>query len=325
MGVPTRNPRRYHSGVPQHPLVPRVLAASWLLALAAWPVAWALGPAAQGLGTVVAGGSWIGLAVPLGATPWGLVNEPGIAFAASRAALLSYWLPPLLLPALLALALPVLVPGGSGWCGELFRFQLGAALAAATLGWGAPLTRPDGAAGGLATFWRVPPLATIAVAVALGAVGAALSALRLAGQLWHAPGGPTRQRRWLLVVLHLGVPAAGWVSAVRLLGWPIQWAPCLGISAVVVGTLLAVTIFVPRSPLRRPAPLRLAALLALALAGGVVAGTAAWAGSPAAGQGKAILWGRERATSNLRPGLVPVHITPHRVPTVPRGSSAGGS
>lgn len=311
--------------MPQHPLTPRVVTASWLAALAAWPLAWAVGPAAQGVGTVAAGGSWIGLAVRFGEPPWGLVNEPGIAFAASRAALLGYWLPPLLVPALVCLALPLLAPGGGGWWGELFLFQLAAALAVAPLGWGAPLGRSEGAVAGLATFWHVPPPVTVAVAVAAGAIGAGLSVLRLAAQFWHAPGGPTRSRRCLLVVLHLVVPAAAWIAAIRLLGWRIQRAPCLGIGVVVGGALMGAVLFLPRSPLRRPAPLGTGELLALALLGGVVAGSASWAGAPASAHGRAILWGQERATSNVRPGLELVRVTPRRAPTGPRGSSARGS
>ncbi|OYV88174.1 MAG: hypothetical protein B7Z68_13555, partial [Acidobacteria bacterium 21-70-11] len=97
------------------PLSPRVVALSWGAALILWPLAWLLLAVAQGAGTAMAGGGWIGVAVPFGAHPWGIVNEPNVAFAGSRAALFLYWLAPPLLALAVAVVAPTLLPVPPGW------------------------------------------------------------------------------------------------------------------------------------------------------------------------------------------------------------------
>ncbi len=311
--------------MPLHPLSARVLLASWASALLLWPVAWLVAPVAQGLGTVAAGGSWIGVSAPWGGVPWGLVNEPAIAFAASRAALLGYWLPPLLVPALLGVGLAWLAPTGRGWVGELALFQLVAGLCVAGLGWGALLGLEDGAAAGLRTFWRVPIGVTLGVALASAIGGAVLAVARLGAHLWHAPGGPTRRRRLLLALLHLALPSLAWVLAAAGLGFPLQRAPLLGVLAVVVGGAAGAALLVPHAALHRPSPLSGLTLAALVLGGVLVAAAFSWFGGRSGGAAKAVLWGAERATSNVRPGLARVTLTPPLGPKARRGSSGAGS
>jgi len=299
--------------------------ASWAVALLLWPVAWLVAPVAQGLGTVAAGGSWIGLSAPCGSVPWGLVNEPGMAFAASRAALFAYWLPPLLAPALLAVFLPALAPTGRGWLGELVLFHLAAGLSVAALGWGVPLGRGDGPAAGLLTFWHVPFGVTLGVALAAGIAGAALALARLGSHLWQAPGGPTRRRRLLLALLHLALPSLAWVLAAHGLGFQLQRMPLLGVLAVVAGGVASAALLVPHSALHRPVALSRLAVVALGL-GGVLVGLAfSWIAGTSGGAAKAVLWSQERSSSNVRPGLVRVMLTLPPAPRALRGSSGAGS
>ncbi len=280
---------------------------------------------AQGVGTWLVGGSWIGVALPLGGVPWGVVNEPGVAFAASRAALAGYWLPPLLLPAVLALLLPWLAPSSGRWPGELAIFHLSAALALLALTWGVPLGVADGPARGLETFWRVPNGVTVAAAGLVAAISGSLAVVRLAAHFWHAPGGPTRRRRLALVLVHLGVPTVGWLLAVRLLGFPLLPGPCRTLAAVLAGIVVAAALLVPRPAIYAPPALGAWRLAILALVALPVLVAAAAVGSAGTGRGTALLWGRQGPTSNLRPGVVAIELTRRPVPTARPGSSAAGS
>lgn len=311
--------------MPQHALSPRSLAASWSLALVLWPTTWLLAASCQGIGTVLAGGEWLGISLPLGAVPWALVNEPGIAFAASREALFAYWLPEIAVPALLVLAVPLLAPTRGGWVGELTVFHLTSAMAVLALGWAVPLGRLDGPAAGLARFWQVEPTVTSVVAASVGAVGAGGAVLRLGGQLWHVPGGPTRRRRLLLAFSHLGAPFLAWVVASVFLGWDVRLLPLLSACAVVAGGLTGAALFVPRTALRRPLPIRLGPLVAMGACGVCAALAFSWIGAAEKGRPRALLWSPQSATSNVRPEMLTYRLTPLPVRTGLPEPSASGS
>jgi len=171
-----------------NPLSFRVVVLSWLVALAVWPLTWIGLAAAQGVGALLAGGGWIGIAVPLGAHPLGLVNEPTVAFAGSRAALWLYWLAPALAALAVSAAAPPLAPAPPGWLGELTVFHAAASAAVLGLGWAPPLGAADGPAAGLLRFWGWQPGVLEAVAAGAGAVTIQLAVARLAGHLWSEPG-----------------------------------------------------------------------------------------------------------------------------------------
>ena len=156
------------------PLSGRVVLLSLGLAAVAWPLAWLLLAVAQGLGVLLAGGSFIGVSLPLGHHPWALVNQPSVAFASSRAALWGYWLAPALVALALAIALPLLAPTGRRWGGELLVNHLALAFAVLGLGWAPPLGLGDGPARGLERFFEIPPLAFLAGCALAGALSAPL-------------------------------------------------------------------------------------------------------------------------------------------------------
>lgn len=304
----------------------RVTTLSWLIALASWPLAWGMAAAFQGLGTVFVGGQWIGAALPFGDVPWALVNEPGIAFAASRDALVAYWLPPIALPALLVLILPVLTPTPGSWTSELVLFHIVAALAVLDLGWAVPLGRNDGPAAGLARFWGVDPVTSGRVAALVGAIGAALAMVRISAYLWHMPGGPTRFRRLAVAIINLLVPLVAWLAATALLGWRLPLPSVTGAAAVVGGGLGAAAFFVPRTAIIRPTAIRWRALVVSGACGLGVALASAWLGA-AIGEGRprAVLWAEQTATSNVREKMQVFRLTPLPVPSIPPAPSAAGS
>lgn len=294
--------------MPANPLSGRVILLSWAAALVAWPFAWLLVAVAQGIGVLAAGGGWIGVALPLGAQPWGLVNEPDVAFAARTAALWAYWLPPLVVPLLVAVGLPLLVSTSGSWLGEVAIVQLSLASAVLGLGWAPPLGVDDGPIAGLARFWKAEPHVVLVAAAVAAALAIQPALLRLSGHLWAAPGGPKRVRRILVALVHAALPAVGWAAAVLLVGWALPLRSWAITAAAVLAGAVGAALWVPHAPLRPGRDISFLRIAATAVAGLVVALAAAWAGAPVAGHPRALLWGTERTTSNVRPGMVRVPL-----------------
>ncbi|MCU0291580.1 MAG: hypothetical protein MUF10_06250 [Thermoanaerobaculaceae bacterium] len=282
------------------PLSGRVVLLSLGLAAVAWPLAWLLLALAQGLGVLLAGGSFIGVSLPLGQCPWALVNQPSVAFASSRAALWGYWLAPALGAVALATVLPILAPTGRRWGGELLVNHLALACAVLGLGWAPPLGLGDGPARGLERFFELSPLAFMGGCALAGALVAPLSVLRLSGSLWHVSQSLTRARRLAVVAVHGLGPAAAWLGLSFLLGWRTGSVPLMTTGAVLGGAVVAAWLWVPRAGItRRDAPTfgRIAAAWLLGLAVGV---SALWAGAPAGRAPRALLWSKPTATNNIR-------------------------
>ena len=303
--IPTMDP---------NPLTPRVLALSWGTALLCWPLAWAVLACAQGLGVALAGGGWIGVSIPLGAHPWAAVNEPGITFAASRAALFLYWLAAPLAALGAAVVLPSIVPVPRGWSWELAVFQLATAVATLGLGWCAGLGGSDAPSAGLARFWSVPTTVFTAASALLGAAAVEIAVVRLAGHLWSKAGGPLRSRRVLVALLHVFPPAVGWVAATAALGWAVPPAALVTIAAVAVGALVGGWVWTPHAPLRPRPSVGWGRVFVTLAFGCLVLAAVSWAGRPHGGQGVALVWGVPRETSNIPAGAAVVRITPRLAP-----------
>jgi len=270
------------------------------VAAVAWPFAWLLLAAVQGMGVLLAGGRFIGISLPLGQVPWALVNQPDVAFASSRAALWGYWLAPALLAAGLAMALPVLVPTGRKWGGELLVNHLALALAVLGLGWAPPLGLADGPVRGLERFFGVPPMPFLGACALAGAVAAPLAILRLSGSLWHLPTSLSRARRLAVVAVHALGPASIWVLLSLLLGWRPGPLPLITTGVVLAAAAVAAWLWLPRAALtRREAPST--GRLAVAwLFGLLVLALVLWAGAPTGGVRRALLWSKPSATNNIR-------------------------
>lgn len=298
-----------------------VLLTSWALGATAWVLVWWVLPTVQGLATAAAGGQFIGLSLPPWTQPWALVNQPSVGFAATSTALWVYWLAPFLAAAALAAILPQLPPGPS-LAKSLFFLHTGTAAALLGLGWLPGVGGEDGLLAGLSRFFRQDPaLWTWGMALLGGLlVGPAVRALL--APLWHLPGGPTPGRRALAWLGHLGVPAGVWVAWVG--GYAPSWpkAALLPFLAALAGSLLWALGGKPPHPLRQRELYAASPWLAWALALLLVAPS--WVVFlPEGGKPKGYLWGVERMTSNVRPGIVKVTLP--LAPAAPRGSSAPGS
>ncbi len=295
---------------------------SWAAALLAWPLAWLLLAVGQGLGTWTAGGAWIGVALPLGLHPWGVVNEPSIAFANTGTALLGYWLAPSLAALAATLLGPTLVPVPPSWISEVFVFQLATASAVLGLGWAPPLGIADGPAAGLARFWGISPMVFVSISAVVGAFVVQIAGIRMSSHLWAEPGGPTRRRRVLVALAHAFVPAAGWGLAVIALGWRLPLEAVVTAGAVLVGTLLGAWLWVPRAPLCLRPAVGWGNVLAVAVLGIAAFAGALWAGGPRGGGGVALVWGEPGQTNNVRPRVEVVRLTMHPAPKQPPAPSA---
>jgi hypothetical protein len=283
-----------------NPLSARVLLLSALVALLAWPLAWALLAVAQGVGVSVGGGTFIGVAVPLGDCPWGVVNEPEVSYAGSSAALWGYWLAPSLMALVVAWLLPTVVPVPATWGWELLVFHLSTAAAVLGLGWAPGFGIGDGPIAGLRTFWNVPTRQSLLVSMSLGVLSAVPAVIRLGGHLWTVPGGPSRRRRALLAVLHGWTPFLLWLLVTVALGWPLSGASVLGAGLALLGCLLGALVFVPRAVVHPVRPVGMGALVLAAPLGILATVMLLWAGTPRAGRTLAVVWDRPALANNIR-------------------------
>lgn len=288
-------------GMPANPLSPKVVLLSLGVALVAWPLVWLLLAAVQGVGVMLAGGGFIGVSLPLGQYPWALVNQPEINFASTRAGLWGYWLPSVLVAAVLGAGLPVLAPSPRRWGGELFLLHLAFGSAVLGLGWAPALGCLDGPARGLERFFHLPSLAFVGGCALVGAWVSSLAMIRLAGGLWHHSSVVSRSRRVSVVVLHGVLPASIWLGLATLLGWRPGLLPLAGVGTVLLGSLVTLLQRVPRASLQRrdaPSTARVLVVWPFACAALVLA---AWAGAPEDRAPRGYIWGKPLATNNIRP------------------------
>jgi hypothetical protein len=291
--------------MPKRPTVldPKVVLSSWTVSLL-WSALAVLGVAVlQGLGALVAGCGWIGVSVPIHRQPWALVNQPGMAFAASQQAL-GYWLASVALPAVGALATP-LVPRGRTVMAELNTLLASWWLAVVAVAWVPLLERADGhVARWLALHDLSPHLVWLAPAVAGGIV--VIPALQLLGLAHRAAPVLRRGQRLALIALHLWLPAAAWVAVAALAAGGIPQRSLIALAAPLIVAASVAWVGYPR---RRPDRLEPAAFQA----GCVVLGLAviAWAAVALAGRAlpghrvAGVQWAPATRLNNIRAWIEP--------------------
>ncbi len=286
-------------------VAPGAVLASWLGACFGALLAPLLAALGQGLGAVLGGCRWIGLSLPPDRQVWALVNQPTLDFAI-RPAALGYWFGSLALPLLFAALAVALLPRLQGVAWELAVVQ--SAWFAAVIG-GAWLPLLDPEDGHLARwlFLHRWPAELASFAPTLAAVAAVPAVLRLLALLRAGHRSCGRALRLTTVLIHLGLPTAGWVAATALLrgGLPL---PSAVASAAPLVIAFAVAFYGYPAPYVRPLePVRAGSMAwlliwTLALAAGV-----AVAGRPLADdEARAVLWARPDGMNNLRPWMRPV-------------------
>lgn len=253
------------------------------------------------------GCTWIGVCLPLNRPVWALVNEPSIAFASFFRAW-GYWLGSVLLPLIVAtLAIPFL-PRKRRLGTELGVVQLAWAAAAA----GVAGVQLIGVSEGHVSQWlalrHLPPALVWLVPMAAAAV-VVPAGLRLLALDREAVPNCGRARRLWIVVLHLVIPSAAWLTAISVASGGVAWQGVVAFSMPIVVVLgLAWGVYPSRLAYRFENP-TMSTWVSLAVVAAIAWGFVALAGRPLpGGENAALLWGRPLATNNVRVWMDPVRV-----------------
>jgi hypothetical protein len=284
-----------------------VIAISWLGASAALPFALIGAALGQGLGALIGGCHWIGVTLPLDRQIWALVNQPALNFASlPRAG--GYWLGSILLPLLVALTIIGFLPRARALVTQLSCIQVSWAMSLVAV---ALLPVLDNEDGHLARFLALHgwPTTLVWLSPILAAGAALLPTLRLLQLARRRRPNIRRSYRLLIVVVHLGVPAVGWVGLVSLVHGSV-WIPAIIAGAAPVIAALAFAWFRYPDPYVRPLELPQAGeIFGLAIAAVIVAAIVWAAGRPLAnGQSAGVLWGTVQSSNNVRVWIEPWSI-----------------
>ena len=293
-----------------------VIAISWLGASAALPFALISAAIGQGMGALIGGCHWIGVALPLDRQIWALVNQPLLNFASlPRAG--GYWLGSMLLPLVFAVTIIGFLPRARSLVTQLTCIQISWAMSLVAL---AVLPVLDSEDGHLARFVTLHGWPTVLVWLSpVFAAGAALlPTLRLLQLARRRHPDIRRSYRLLVVSIHLGVPAVGWLGLVSLVRGSVLM-PAIIAAAVPLIAGLAFAWFRYPAPYVRPLELPKAGeIVGLALAAVILAASVWVAGRPLTdGQSAGILWGTAQSSNNVRGWIEPWSIRGRPTTTQP--------
>ena len=160
----------------------------------------------------------------------------------------------------------------------------------------------------LALHGGPPTLVWLSPIFAAGA--ALLPTLRLLQLARRRRPNIRRSYRLLVVVLHLGVPTAGWLALVSLVHGSILLPAYIAAAAPVLAALVFAWLRYP-DPYVRPLELpKTGQIIGLALAAVIMAAIVWGAGRPLAdGQSAGVLWGIAQSSNNVRPWIDPWSIS----------------
>jgi hypothetical protein len=287
---------------------PLVVAVSWLAASVALPFALISASLGQGLGALIGGCHWIGVTLPLDRQVWALVNQPVLNFAALPTAG-GYWLGSILLPLLVAVTIIGFLPQARSWVAQLSCVQIAWAMSLVAV---AVLPVLDGEDGHLTRFLTLHgwPATLVWLSPVFAAGAALLPTLRLLQLARRRRPSLNRSHRLLVVTIHLGVPAAGWLGLVSLIHGAVPRPVILAAAAPVFAALAFAWFRYPHAfvrPLELP---KAGEITGLALAAVMLAAIVWATGRPLAdGKTSGILWGTPQSSNNIREWIEPWSIT----------------
>jgi hypothetical protein len=287
---------------------PSVIAISWMAASAALPFALIGAALGQGLGALIGGCHWIGVTLPLDRQIWALVNQPVLNFASlPRAG--GYWLGSIFLPLVVAVTIIGFLPRARSLVTQLSCVQVAWAMSLVAV---AMLPVLDSEDGHLARFLALHggPTTLVWLSPVFAAGAALLPTLRLLQLARRRRPNIRRSYRLLVVALHLGVPAAGWLALVCLVHGSVLMPAIIAAAAPVLAALVFAWLRYP-DPYVRPLELPKASqIVGLALAAMIMAAIVWGTGRPLAdGHSAGVLWGTEQSSNNVRPWVEPWSIT----------------
>ena len=288
-----------------------VIGISWLGASAALPFALICAAFGQGLGALIGGCHWIGVALPFDRQIWALVNQPVLNFASlPRAG--GYWLGSTLLPLVVAMTIIGFLPQARSLVTQLGCVQISWAMSLVAVAIVPVLDTEDGH---LARFFTLHdwPNGLVWLFPAAAAAAALLPTIRLLQLARRRRPEIRRSYRLLVVVVHLGVPAAGWLGLVSLAQGTIYPAAVLAGAAPLIAALAFAWFRYPSPYVRRLEMPHAGEIIGLVLAALILVATVWVAGRPLPdGRSAGILWGTAQSSNNIRPWIEPWSITSGR-------------
>lgn len=284
-----------------------VIAISWLGASAALPFALVGAAFGQGLGALIGGCHWIGVTLPLDRQIWALVNQPALNFASlPRAG--GYWLGSILLPLVVAVTIIGFLPRARSLVTQLSCIQVAWAMSLVAV---AVLPVLDNEDGHLARFLALHgwPTALVWLSPVFAAGAALLPTLRLLQLARRRRPNIRRSYRLLVVAIHLGVPATGWLALVSLVHGSVPTQAVIAGAAPVIAALAFAWFRYPDPYVRSLELPQAGEIIGLAFAV-VIMATIVWAaGRPLAnGQTAGVLWGTAQSSNNIRAWIDPWSI-----------------
>ncbi len=285
-----------------------VIAISWVGAVAALPFALISATFGQGLGALIGGCHWIGVSLPLDRQIWALVNQPVLNFASlPRAG--GYWLGSILLPLVVAVTIIGFLPRARSLVTQLSCVQVSWAMSLVAVAVLPVLDSEDGHVARFLSLHGWPT--TLAWLCPIFAAGAAvLPTLRLLQLARRKRPDIRRSHRLLVVAVHLGLPAAGWLTLISLVHGAVLVPAIIAAAAPVLAALTFAWWRYP-NPYVRPLELPTAGqIIGLTLAAVILAAIVWVAGRPLAdGHSAGALWGTAQSSNNIRPWIEPWSIT----------------
>ena len=285
-----------------------VIALSWLAATAALPLALIGAAFGQGLGALIGGCHWIGVALPLDRQIWALVNQPVLNFASlPRAG--GYWLGSTLLPLVVAVTVIGFLPQARSLVTQLVCVQISWGMSLVAV---AVMPVLDSGDGHLARFLALHgwPTTLVWLFPVFAAVAALWPTLRLLQLARRRRSEIRRSYRLLIVVMHLGVPAMGWLALLSLIHGSVLIPAIIAAGPPLFAGLAFAWFRYPGPYVRRLEKPRAGEITVLTLAAGILIATVWFAGRPLSnGRSAGVLWGTAQSSNNIRPWIEPWSIT----------------
>lgn len=280
-------------------LTARAIAFSWLVAPSALAFSVLVAVIGQGLGASLGDADWIGISTPIHRSCWALVNQPNLAFAASRDAI-GYWLGSIVAGLGLSLGIGLFLSRSSNVASQLIAIQYSWSLALVTGAW-YPLSDPgEGHLERFLALQRLPGeivwLAPLIAAVA--AIPAVLRLLALGRGSRSSYSAPHRVFHVFAVFLF---PLIGWLVACAIMAGRLPIEACIACAAPLGAALIVAVVGWGQRPVIDPRPIALRSWCWAAVVGVLLAGAVYGAGRPLPSGGTVgILWNAPNGFNNIR-------------------------
>ncbi len=302
------------------PNAPAAILVSWSAAVIGTLGALAFVAGGQGLGALFGGCRWIGVSLPIERQVWALVNQPSLAFS-SHPSSAGYWLGGTTACLVIAVGVVPLFPRPRTMAFELLALQISWGAAVVGLGWMALL---DPADGHLSRFLLLHdlPAALAWILPVTGAWAALIPTHRLLALERSARPQLGRGRRILTVMIHLVLPALGWIAVgttlLSRIGIAVRWTPVLAAALPAVAALSLAWSLYPAPWIHPLEKIRFGSIVPIVVVAAVLVVSQIVLGGPVGATGnRGVLWAPPDSRNNIRSWIVPASISEAVSPRTP--------